>query len=54
MPMDKEKKRNTPEERKLPEPIPKRTLDEVWPVHRAGGWPEGLSLRREDIYGDRM
>lgn len=25
-------------------------LDEVLPVHSAGGWPEDLSLRREDIY----
>ena len=30
-----------------------RTLDAVWPVHRAGAWPQGLSLRREDIYEDR-
>jgi hypothetical protein len=22
------------------------------PVHDCGPWPEGLSLRREDIYGD--
>ena len=29
------------------------TLDEVWPVHSAGSWPEGLSLRRQDIYGER-
>lgn len=28
-------------------------LDEVWPVHRAGVWPEDLSLRREEIYEDR-
>ena len=27
-------------------------LDKDWPVHDAGGWPEGLSLRREDIYED--
>ena len=26
------------------------TLDEVWPVHSAGGWPEDLSLRREELY----
>lgn len=30
--------------------VRKLTLDEVWPVHKAGVWPEGLSLRREDIY----
>ena len=28
-------------------------LDEAWPVHSAGGWPEGLSLRREEIYEER-
>jgi hypothetical protein len=22
------------------------------PVHDLGPWPEGLSLRREDMYGD--
>ena len=27
------------------------TLDDL-PVHDLGPWPEGLSLRREDIYGD--
>ena len=31
-----------------------RTLDEIWPVHYVGPWPEGLSLRREDLYEDRM
>ena len=25
---------------------------EDWPVHDVGPWPEGLSLRREDMYGD--
>ena len=29
-------------------------LDRIWPVHSAGAWPEGLSLRREDIYEDRI
>ncbi|MDE0428220.1 MAG: hypothetical protein OXH98_00460 [Caldilineaceae bacterium] len=29
-------------------------LDEVWPVHSAGAWPEGLSLRREEIYEERI
>ena len=28
-------------------------LDEVWPVHSAGGWPERLSLDRAVIYEDR-
>ena len=30
------------------------TLDEAWPVHSAGVWPEDLSLRREDIYEERI
>ena len=30
------------------------TLDEAWPVHSAGAWPEGLSLRREDICEERV
>ena len=29
------------------------SLDEVWPVHSAGGWPQGLSLDREAIYEGR-
>ncbi len=29
-------------------------LDTVWPVHPTLVWPEGLSLRREDIYEDRV
>ena len=28
---------------------PRPSLDEVWPVHSAGGWPEDLSLDRADI-----
>ena len=32
---------------------PKMTLGEAWPVHSAGSWPEGLSLRRQDIYAER-
>lgn len=23
-----------------------------WPIHDSGPWPTGLTLRREDIYGD--
>ena len=30
------------------------SLDEVWPVHSAGAWPVSLSLRREDIYEERL
>ena len=40
--------------RKLPETLRRPPLDEVWPVHSAGSWPEGLSLRREDIYEERV
>ncbi len=40
--------------RKPTEAVPRLTLDEVWPVHSAGAWPEGLSLRREDIYEERI
>ena len=30
-------------------------LDEIWPVHPTRVWPEGgLSLRREDIYDERI
>lgn len=29
-------------------------LNEVWPAISTGEWPEGLSLRREDIYEDRV
>lgn len=34
---------------------PKRRLEDVWPAHPTARWPEGgLSLRREDIYEDRV
>ena len=39
--------------RKRPDALPKLRLDEVWPIHPTAVWPEGLSLRREDIYEDR-
>ena len=29
-------------------------LDKILPVHSVGEWPEGLSLRREDMYEDRV
>ena len=29
-------------------------LDEIWPARSAGGWPKRLSLRREDLYEDRV
>ena len=28
-------------------------LDDAFPPHDAGPWPDGLSLRREDMYDDR-
>lgn len=41
--------------RRKPEAVAQTfNLDEVLPVHTAGGWPEDLSLRREDIYEDRI
>ena len=40
--------------RKPTETLRRPPLDEVWPVHSAGSWPEGLSLRREDIYEERV
>ena len=40
--------------RKRPAAISSPNLDEVWPVHSAGSWPEALSLRRKDIYEDRV
>ena len=30
------------------------SLDGVWPVHPTARWPEGLSLRREDMYEERV
>ena len=33
--------------------VRKPSLDDVWPVHSAGGWPQGLSLDRGDIYEGR-
>ena len=37
-----------------PEDIPDVSLDEIWPPISVGEWPEGLSLRREDMYEDRI
>ena len=37
-----------------PEDIPEFSLEEIWPAHPTAVWPEGLSLRREDMYEDRM
>ena len=35
-------------------PRRKFNLDEVLPVHPTAIWPKGLSLRREDMYEDRI
>ncbi len=40
--------------RKPPEKVRSLSLEEVWPVHTTAVWPQGLSLRREDIYDDRV
>ena len=41
--------------RKHPDEQRKLSLEEILgPPHSVGEWPEGLSLRREDIYDDRM
>lgn len=37
-----------------PEATRKPSLDEVWPVHPTAVWSERLSLRREDMYEDRV
>ncbi len=34
--------------------VRRMTLGEAWPVHSVGAWPEGLSLRRENIYEERI
>ena len=40
--------------RKEGQAVRRATLDELWPVHSAGAWPADLSLRREDIYDERV
>ena len=40
--------------RKPSEAVRRLSLDEAWPVHSAVAWPEGLSLRREDLYEERI
>ena len=37
-----------------PVSLPTINIDEVLPVRSVGAWPEGLSLRREDMYEERM
>ena len=41
--------------RRRPVEIPRKlNLDQVWPVHRVGTWPASVSLRREDLYEERV
>ena len=40
--------------RKRAEDAPKRSFDEIWPSISIGEWPKDLSLRREDMYEDRI
>ena len=40
--------------RKHRKPVPRPSLDEAWPVHPTAVWPGGLSLRREDLYEERL
>ncbi len=40
--------------KKRPRTLTATNLDEVWPPRDFGPWPEGLSLRREDMYEDRI
>ena len=32
----------------------KPTIDEILPARSVGAWPEGVGLRREDMYEDRV
>ena len=40
--------------RTAPELPPRPPLDDVWPVNRTSVWLKDLSLRREDLYDDRL
>jgi hypothetical protein len=37
---------------RAPRQQPRAAFDAVWPVHDPGPWPTGMTLRREDMYGD--
>lgn len=37
-----------------PKSVPGLSIDEIWPAHPTAVWPEGLSLRREDLYEERI
>ena len=34
--------------------VPRLPLEVAWPVHPTAVWPDGLSLRREDLYEERV
>lgn len=40
--------------RKQTEVVRKLSLDELWPIHPTARLAEGVSLRREDMYEDRI
>ncbi len=40
--------------KKRPRVLTADILDAEWPGRDMGPWPEGLSLRREDMYEDRI
>lgn len=40
--------------KKRSRPLTASILDAEWPGRDMGPWPEGLSLRREDMYEDRI
>ena len=40
--------------RRHPKAEARPSLDEAWPVHPTAVWPKGLSLRREDLYEERV
>ena len=46
--------KNNPDETKETQTSHTPLLDKILPVHSAGEWPKGLSLRREDMYEDRI
>ena len=39
--------------RTRPRSVRRLPLDEAWPVHPTAVWPDGLSLRRENLYEER-
>ena len=51
--VDMEAETPLPRPTKRPEATRNISLDQIWPVHSAGGWPKSLSLRRGDVYEDR-